>query len=138
MIYHLETIPVWEAMEAETACPFCMLYQKLEQNEVERSLGGSVMEPDARIRVNETGICAHHHTLLFGMQNRLGHALLCDSHSKEILMKLHQYETAHQSYREAVRRDPENRKFREGALDAAIAMKKNRPLGEKLRDLFRK
>ena len=55
-----------------------------------------------------------------------------------ILMALHQYDTAHQSYREAVRRDPENRKFREGALDAAIAMKKNRPLGEKLRDLFRK
>ncbi len=88
MQYHLETIPVWEAMEAETACPFCMLHSKLEQNEVERSLGGSVMEPDARIRVNETGICAHHHQLLFGMQNRLGHALLCDSHSKEILMKL--------------------------------------------------
>jgi len=88
MQYHLETIPVWEAMEAETPCPFCMLYQKLEESEVDRSLGGSVMEPDARIRVNETGICAHHHQLLFGMQNRLGHALLCDSHSKEILMKL--------------------------------------------------
>ena len=65
-----------------------MLYSQLEANEVDRSLGGSVMEPDARIRVNETGICAHHHQLLFGMQNRLGHALLCDSHSKEILMKL--------------------------------------------------
>mgnify|MGYP006322961003 CR=1 FL=1 len=87
MQYHLETIPVWEAMEAESPCPFCMLYSKLEANEVDRSLGGSVMEPDARIRVNETGICAHHHQLLFGMQNRLGHALLCDSHSKEILMK---------------------------------------------------
>ena len=49
-----------------------------------------------------------------------------------ILMKLHQYETAHQSYREAVKRDPENRKYREGALDAALAMKKNRPLGQKL------
>ena len=49
-----------------------------------------------------------------------------------ILMALRQYETAHQSYREAVRRDPENRKFREGALDAALAMKKNRPLGEKI------
>jgi len=50
----------------------------------------------------------------------------------DILMKLHQYETAHQSYREAVRREPDNRRFREGALDAALAMKKNRPLGEKL------
>ena len=49
-----------------------------------------------------------------------------------ILMALRQYETAHQSYREAVRREPDNRKFREGALDAALAMKKNRPLGEKI------
>jgi len=54
-----------------------------------------------------------------------------------ILMALRQYETAHQSYREAVRRPPENRKFREGALDAALAMKKNRPLGEKIRSFFK-
>ena len=49
-----------------------------------------------------------------------------------ILMGLKQYETAHQSYREAVKRDPENRRYRAGALDAALAMKKNRPLSEKL------
>lgn len=51
-----------------------------------------------------------------------------------ILMGLKQYEAAHQSYREAVRRDPENRTYRAGALDAAVAMKKNRPLGAKLHD----
>lgn len=50
----------------------------------------------------------------------------------QILMGLKQYETAHQSFREAVRRSPDNRKYREGALDAALAMKKNRPIGEKL------
>ena len=55
-----------------------------------------------------------------------------------ILMALKQYETAHQSYREAVRREPDNRQFREGALDAALAMKKNRPLGEKLRSWLKK
>ena len=49
-----------------------------------------------------------------------------------ILMALRQYETAHQSYREAVRREPDNRSFRQGALDAALAMKKNRPIGEKI------
>ncbi|MEG2253552.1 MAG: DnaJ domain-containing protein [Clostridia bacterium] len=49
-----------------------------------------------------------------------------------ILMGLRQYETAHQSYREAVRRAPDNRTYREGALNAALAMKKNKPLGEKL------
>ena len=50
----------------------------------------------------------------------------------DLLMRLKQYETAHQSFREAVRREPENRTYRQGALDAALAMKKNRPLGEKL------
>jgi len=88
MRYHIDTIPVWEAMEKETACPLCALYQKCEENEIDRSLGGSVMEPDARIRVNEKGICCKHHQQLFMMQNRLGHALLVDSHSKEHLKKL--------------------------------------------------
>ena len=88
MRYHIDTIPVWEAMEKETACPLCALYQKCEENEIDRSLGGSVMEPDARIRVNETGICSKHHQQLFMMQNRLGHALLVDSHSKEHLKKV--------------------------------------------------
>ncbi len=52
----------------------------------------------------------------------------------KILMGLRQYETAHQSFREAVRRDPDNHKYREGALDAALAMKKNRSLADRLRD----
>lgn len=88
MRYHIDTIPVWEAMEKETACPLCALYQRCEETEIDRSLGGSVMEPDARIRVNERGICCKHHQQLFMMQNRLGHALLVDSHSKEHLKKL--------------------------------------------------
>lgn len=46
------------------------------------------MEPDARIRVNQRGICSHHHQQLFQMKNRLGHALLTDSHTKEVLENL--------------------------------------------------
>lgn len=93
MSYHLETIPLWEAMEADSFCPLCSLNEKCEKNEVERSLGGSVMEPDTRIRVNQHGICAHHHQLLFEMKNRLGHALLVDSHTKEVLKKLDGFDT---------------------------------------------
>ena len=55
----------------------------------------------------------------------------------DILMAMRQYETAHQSYREAVRREPDTRRYREGALDAAIAIKKNRPLSQKLGDWVR-
>lgn len=92
MQYHLDTIPVWEAMEQACGCPLCALFQKSEQTEIDRSLGGSVMEPDSRIRVNERGICAAHHQQLFQMQNRLGHALLTDSHTKELLKKLNRLE----------------------------------------------
>lgn len=88
MQYHIDTIPVWEAMEKESDCPLCALYRKCEEAEIERSLGGSVMEPDTRIRVNERGMCPKHQQQLFEMQNRLGHALLVDSHTKEVLKKL--------------------------------------------------
>ena len=50
----------------------------------------------------------------------------------DILMRLKQFETAHQSYREAVNREPDNRRYREKALDAALAMKKANSIGEKL------
>jgi len=44
----------------------------------------------------------------------------------KILMAMDQYKTAHQSYREAVRREPDNNEFRRGALEAAVALKKSR------------
>ncbi|MEA5012982.1 MAG: DnaJ domain-containing protein [Candidatus Limiplasma sp.] len=47
----------------------------------------------------------------------------------QIFMGLRQYEDAHKSFREAVRLEPDNRRYREGALDAALAMKKNQQLG---------
>ena len=55
-----------------------------------------------------------------------------------ILMALKQYETAHQSYREAIRRDPDNRQFREGALDAALAIKKAKTISGKIKSIFGK
>lgn len=60
----------------------------------------------------------------------------------QILMGMRQWETAHQSYREAVRREPENLRFRQGALDAALAMKRHRLLhyrvAEWIKDLVKK
>lgn len=55
-----------------------------------------------------------------------------------ILMEMHQYETAHQSYREAVRRDPDNIEYRRGALDAAVAMKKAKTVSGRIKEMFRK
>ena len=44
----------------------------------------------------------------------------------KVLMALEQYESAHQSYREAIRREPNNNLSRQGAPDAALALKKSR------------
>ena len=55
-----------------------------------------------------------------------------------VLMALEQYESAHQSYREAVRREPNNNVFRQGALDAAVALKKSRTLVGRIKALFKR
>lgn len=45
------------------------------------------------------------------------------------MMLLKQYAAAHQSFREAVRRAPDNMDFRRAALEAAVAVKRHRNLG---------
>ena len=59
----------------------------------------------------------------------------------EILMKMRQYGSALQSYREATRREPDNLQFRRGAFEAAKAVKKHaQPLqraADRLSGLFR-
>ena len=43
-------------------------------------------------------------------------------------MALGQYATAEQSFREAVRREPDNMDYRRGALDAHVAARESRTL----------
>lgn len=79
------TIPVNEAFEASRddhacGCPFCALYNKLENNELELILGASMMEPDVRIKTNEQGFCKTHYDMMFTRKNRLGMALMLESH----------------------------------------------------------
>ena len=88
MRYHIDTIPVWDAMKLEGECLLCTLERKTELGEAERYLGASVMEPDVRIRVNDRGFCRKHHAMLFSMSNRLGHALMLESHMIEIREKM--------------------------------------------------
>lgn len=92
MQYHLDTIPVWEALEKDTPCLFCAMHAKLEEQQIERSLGGSVMEPDERVQVNAIGICDRHHNQLFQMKNRLGHALMTDTRSMDVITQLEKLE----------------------------------------------
>jgi len=88
MRYHIDTIPVWDAMKLLGECPLCAIRRKNELYEAQRFLGGSVMEPDTRITVNDKGFCAHHQVMLTKESNRLGHALMLHTHLKKTEEKL--------------------------------------------------
>lgn len=43
-----------------------------------------MMEPDVRIKTNEQGFCKTHYDMMFTRKNRLGMALMLESHLAEI------------------------------------------------------
>ena len=51
-----------------------------------------------------------------------------------LLMEMKQYASAHQSFREAVRLQPDNLEYRRGALDAAVTYKKHQKLPYRVAD----
>ena len=82
------TIPVNEAFEKSAedgacGCAFCTLYNKLEFNEIDAVLGAAMMEPDIRMETNKKGFCKEHFDIMFGYKNRLGLALILESHLGE-------------------------------------------------------
>ena len=88
MRYHIDTIPVWDAIKLDGECFLCALKRKTELGEVEHYLGASVMEPDTRIQVNKKGFCCNHQRMLYALDNRLGHALMLESHVAETRERL--------------------------------------------------
>ena len=88
MFETIYTIPINEAfdksLEEGKGCPFCRLYDKFEGDEVELILGGSMMEPDIRIKTNKQGFCRRHYGQLLEKRNRLGVALMLESHLNEL------------------------------------------------------
>ena len=82
------TIPVNEAFEKSmedpaAGCPFCRLYNKLEQDELDLILGASMMEPDVRVKTNELGFCRDHFAMMIRRPKRLPLALVLESHLAE-------------------------------------------------------
>lgn len=85
MRYHLDTIPVWDALKQDSECFLCALAQKAEADYVDNFLGASVMEPAVRIEVNQKGFCARHFSQMLAMKNRLGLALVTHTHLQEAM-----------------------------------------------------
>ena len=98
------TIPVNEAFDAcldESAaeinaeqktvpchCPVCRLYETLNDHELTRILGAAMMEPDVRIETNREGFCPTHFRAMFTRKNRLGLALMLESHLDSLKSEL--------------------------------------------------
>ena len=87
------TIPVNEAFDAgmkegACACPFCTLYKKLQEDELDIILGASMMEPDIRIMTNKQGFCPTHFKKMLSRKRRLGMGLMLESHLPEVQNRL--------------------------------------------------
>ena len=89
------TIPINEAFEKSAAdsscgCPFCSIFKTFEERELELILGASMMEPDIRIKTNESGFCKEHYSKLLSLGKKLPLSLILESHLDHIceLMKV--------------------------------------------------
>ena len=83
------TIPVGEAFDLvkekpECGCPFCVLFKKLQNDEIDIILGASMMEPDRRIKTNKEGFCLPHYNIMLRRKRMLGMGLMMESHLKEL------------------------------------------------------
>lgn len=90
----LYTIPVNEAFEKDCECPVCIMYQELEEENIEYVMGSSYMVDDVRMQTNEAGFCNHHIKLMYQNQNRQGLALMLLTHmqttNREIKKRMEQ------------------------------------------------
>ena len=85
---HIHTIPVLDALRDPGGCPFCVMQRQLEQHALDFIMSPAYMDEDVRDETNEAGFCAHHLQELYGVQNRLGTALLIHTHVQHIRKQL--------------------------------------------------
>lgn len=84
----LYTIPVNDAFDLDCECPLCSMYQNLEQDAIEFTMGDSYMEDDVRMETNAIGFCDVHLKKLYEFPNRLGLALVLQTHMDEVMKNI--------------------------------------------------
>ena len=88
MKYTLDTIPVLDAYKTGCECPLCKLRILCEDQYVDTMLASAYMEPEWRVKSNETGFCVRHYDLMYNRRNRLGLALMTHTHMQEVIKSL--------------------------------------------------
>lgn len=82
------TIPVNEAFGRECECPLCVMYQELENNAVEYTMGPAYMEDDIRAETDRLGFCQKHLKKIYEVENRLGFALVMKTHMDKVISEI--------------------------------------------------
>lgn len=90
MKYTLDTLPVLDAYKADCECPLCRLHTLCEDQYVDSMLNSAYMEPDWRVRTNQTGFCTRHFQQMYSRRNRLGLALMTHTHMHEVIASMRQ------------------------------------------------
>lgn len=81
----LYTLPVNEAYQKDCECPVCAMYDSLEKDAIDYTVGPSYMEDDIREETNKHGFCSRHIKMLYENQNRLGLALMLSTHMEKTI-----------------------------------------------------
>ncbi|MFI3172949.1 MAG: DUF6062 family protein [Eubacteriales bacterium] len=78
----LYTIPIIDAVNEETECPFCYIEKKMEEDALEFVLGSSAsyMERDVRAVTDEKGFCREHFKMMYEYGNSLGNGWILKTH----------------------------------------------------------
>lgn len=84
----LHTIPVNDAFDEDSECPLCAMVESLEENAIDFTMGQSYMEDDVRGETSRLGFCSKHAKRLYGHQNRLGLALIIQTHMKKVIKEV--------------------------------------------------
>lgn len=88
---NIYTIPVTDGFNQKSECPFCNMYNKLDNDAVEYMLGPSYMEDDIREETDKIGFCKEHYHKMYTKQNRLGLALMAQTHIHKINSVIKKY-----------------------------------------------
>lgn len=77
------TIPINEAFDTKCSCALCSIENRLENEEIEYTLGPAMMEPDFRINSNKKGFCKVHYDSLLKNSKALPLALVLQTHIQQ-------------------------------------------------------
>lgn len=89
MTEKLYEIPVNDAFSVTCECPICVMYQSLQADAIEFVMGSSYMDDHIRMQTNKLGFCSKHLKMMYENQNRLGLALMLQTHMEQMEKDLH-------------------------------------------------